>query len=83
MLARRPVIASADGASAEILGADYPFLVRPNDPVALADAIRRLRDLPAGERDRLVDANAARAQAAFTVERMTGGIDMVLAGAAA
>ena len=83
MLARRPVIASADGASAEILGDDYRFLVRPNDAAALADAIRRLADLPEDERRRLVDVNAARAQASFTVERMTDGIDRVLEGAAA
>ncbi len=83
MLARRPVIASADGASAEILGADYPFLVRPNDAPALAEAIRRLRDLPETERARLVEANAARAREHYTVERMTGAIDRVLDGIAA
>ena len=83
MLAGRPVIASADGASAEILGAGYPFLVTPNDAAALADAIVRLCDLPAAERDRLVAANAARARDRFTVERMTDGIDRVLDGIAA
>ncbi len=83
MLAGRPVIASADGASAEILGAGYPFLVTPNDAAALADAIVRLRDLPAAERDRLVADNAARARDRFTVERMTDGIDRVLDGIAA
>ena len=83
MLAGRPVIASADGASGEILGPDYGFLVPPNDPAALADAIRRLRDLGPAERDRLLEANAARARSRYTVERMTRGVDRVLDGAAA
>ena len=82
MLGRRPVIASADGATAEILGADYPGLVTPNAPLALADAIGRFLALEDADRAALVEANAARARARFTVERMTARIDAVLDEAA-
>ena len=81
MLARRPVVASAHGASAELLGVGYPGLVEPGNPEALADAITRMLALPPAERAALIDANEARALDRFTLPRMMRDIDTVLESA--
>ncbi len=78
MLARRPIVASAHGASAELLGDAYPGLVEPGDPAALAAAITRMLTLPEAELMSLVDANEARARDRFTLPRMMRDIDAVL-----
>jgi glycosyltransferase involved in cell wall biosynthesis len=79
MLARRPVIAASGGASAEILGADYPHLAAPGDPDALASALRRVLDLPHSEVAQLISANFDRATTLFTIDQMLASIDRRLA----
>lgn len=41
MAARCPFVVSRTGAFPEVVGEDYPYLVRPNDAEALAEALRR------------------------------------------
>ncbi|UCF69057.1 MAG: glycosyltransferase family 4 protein [Acidobacteriota bacterium] len=54
MAAGRPVIVGAEGEMAEIVReAGCGIVVAPEDPPALADAIVRLAELPADERERL------------------------------
>jgi glycosyltransferase involved in cell wall biosynthesis len=79
MMARRLVIASAHGASRELLGEDYPFLVPPGDPDALATAIRTALATDPAEAARLVAANHARACNLFSTERMFADIDAAIA----
>ncbi len=79
MLARRPVVAAAMGASAEILGDDYPWLVRPGDPAALADAIKRLLDMPEAARTALAAGLYARAKQTYSVAGMVAAVQRELA----
>ncbi len=78
MLARRPVVAAAMGASAEILGDDYPWLVRAGDPEALADAIRRLFDIPEAARMVIAARLHCRAQQNYSVAGMVNMIQREL-----
>jgi glycosyltransferase involved in cell wall biosynthesis len=79
MMARRPVIASAHGASAELLGADYPFLVAPGDPAALAEAVNRALTTSPLEMARLIAHNHEQACARFSTDTMFAEIDRALA----
>jgi glycosyltransferase involved in cell wall biosynthesis len=79
MMARRPVIASAHGASAELLGSDYPFLVPPGDPVALAEAVNRALTTSPLEMARLIAHNYDQACARFSTDTMFAEIDRALA----
>jgi glycosyltransferase involved in cell wall biosynthesis len=78
MMARRPVIASAHGASAELLGDDYPFLVPPGDPAALAEAVNRALTTSPFEMARLVAHNYEQACARFSTDTMFAEIDRAL-----
>ena len=82
MLARRPVAASAGGASIEVLGSDYPFIVAAGDPSALARAILEIGALDAEHAQSLVDANFDRATTLFSIRRMLAGIDRQLSSLA-
>jgi glycosyltransferase involved in cell wall biosynthesis len=53
MAAGRPIILAAEGANDLVGDADCGLTVPPDDPVALAEAIRRLRDLPVEQREAL------------------------------
>jgi glycosyltransferase involved in cell wall biosynthesis len=79
MMARRPVIASAHGASRELLGETYPLLVEPGDPEALAIAIRRVLRTGPAEMAALVATNYARACALFSTDKMFAEIDQAIA----
>jgi glycosyltransferase involved in cell wall biosynthesis len=79
MMARRPLIASEHGASVELLGEGYPYLLAPADPAGLAEAIRQILGKPATELERLTDANYARACAQFSTRTMFHQIDRALA----
>jgi glycosyltransferase involved in cell wall biosynthesis len=79
MMARRPVIASAHGASAELLGADYPFLVTPGDPAALAEAVNRALTTPPLEMGWWIAHNHEQACKRFSTETMFAEIDRALA----
>jgi glycosyltransferase involved in cell wall biosynthesis len=82
MLARRPVIATRGGASAEILGEDYPYLVPPGEPASLAACIADVLRLDECRVADIVEANFTRARTLFSVERMMADIDRGLAAAA-
>jgi len=79
MMARRPVIASAHGASAELLGAEYPFLVAPGDPSALAEAINRAFTTPPLEMGWWIAHNHEQACRRFSTDTMFAEIDRALA----
>ncbi len=81
MMARRPVIAAADGASREILGDAYQHLFEPGDPLALAAAVEKVRNLSPAERGALTNSSYARARSLFSPQRMIGEIDKALARA--
>jgi glycosyltransferase involved in cell wall biosynthesis len=81
MLARRPVVAAAMGASAEILGADYPWLVPPGDPAALAQAVARVFAMASAAGCGLVAAHYARALQMYSVSGMTAGVERELSQA--
>jgi glycosyltransferase involved in cell wall biosynthesis len=68
----RPVIATDHGGAREILLDDETgWLVPPNDPQALADAIAKALDLPASKRLTLAERSIARMRANFTTKAMT------------
>jgi len=79
MMARRPVIASAHGASAELLGPDYPFLVPPGDPTALAEAVNRALTTPPLEMGWWIAHNHEQACKRFSTDTMFAEIDRALA----
>jgi glycosyltransferase involved in cell wall biosynthesis len=79
MMARRPVIASDHGASAELLGDDYPFLVPPGDPAALAETIAALLITAPTDMERLIATNYERACERFSTDSMFAQIDRALA----
>lgn len=78
ILAGRPVIASADGASREILGDDYRWLVEPGNPALLAQAIESLLTLPKEATTATVRGKQERARRLFSRSRMTSQVDDVL-----
>jgi glycosyltransferase involved in cell wall biosynthesis len=78
MLARRPVIATRDGAATEVLGAQYAHLVRPGDPDDLAAAIRRVLAIAPAEAAAQAEAGFVRASRLFSAERMCAGIADVI-----
>jgi glycosyltransferase involved in cell wall biosynthesis len=82
MLARRLVVATSLGAAAEVLGEGYDHLVPPNDPVALAAALRRISLMPAQAIETQIAVNHRRALELFSTERMLSEIDDALARAA-
>jgi glycosyltransferase involved in cell wall biosynthesis len=79
MLAQRPVIATRGGATAEILGEDYPYLVAAGDAGALTDAIHRIMALDAPHAAGLVAANFAHAAGRFTLDAMLEAVDRLTA----
>ncbi len=79
MLARRPLLASRDGAVMEVLGEDSPELVVPGDPAALAAAIARVLAAPAPVREARVMENDRRARALFSAGRMMADLEKELA----
>jgi glycosyltransferase involved in cell wall biosynthesis len=78
MMARRPVIAAADGASLEILGNGYNHLVKPGDPIALAATIEQVLNAAPVARDALIGSNYVRACSLFSPQRMIGEINKAL-----
>lgn len=79
MLATRPVIATQGGATAELLGEAYPYLVAPGDSGALADAIRSVVALDAARAADLVAANFSRATERFSLHSMLALVDRLTA----
>lgn len=79
MMARRPVIASAHGASAELLGPEYPFLVPPGDAAALAEAVNRALTMPPLEMGWWIEHNHEQACKRFSTDTMFAEIDRALA----
>lgn len=81
MLARRPVIATRAGGVPEILeDGRTGLLVKPGDPEALAEAVRRIATMAPPERDAMVARARADAEARFTLPAMVDGVARVLAG---
>jgi glycosyltransferase involved in cell wall biosynthesis len=81
MLARRPVIASDAGGAREVLThRETGWLVQPGDPVALAAAIREIREMPRPARDAIVARARADAEDRFSVEAMVAGVARVIDG---
>jgi len=78
MLAKHVIIAANDGASRELLGDDYPFLITPGEPEILANAIVQVRSCNTEEKERLVERNLQRARTLFSPERMLSDIDRVV-----
>jgi D-inositol-3-phosphate glycosyltransferase len=61
-----PVIASdVGGISDMVIDGETGFLIVPTDPSALADAVDRLRALPAAERERMIHAGRRHVEANF------------------
>jgi glycosyltransferase involved in cell wall biosynthesis len=72
-----PVVASAVGGLVDVLdGGRAGVLVPPEDPYALAGAVKRLLDDPA-EASRLADAGRARAAKQYTVDAMLDSVEGV------
>jgi glycosyltransferase involved in cell wall biosynthesis len=79
VLAGRPVLATNHGASRELLGDESGWLVTPENPAALARAIRRVLAAPPEETAAMVRAERARARDLFALPRMMRGIEDVVA----
>ena len=69
MAAGLPVVASRIGGVVDALGPDHPWLVRPGDSRALADALREALADPA-RTARVADTQQQRFRDAFTADRM-------------
>jgi glycosyltransferase involved in cell wall biosynthesis len=82
VLAGRPVVASNHGASRELLGDESGWLVAPEDPQALARAIRSVLRCPPDEIATQVRAERERALRLFTLPDMMRRIEHVVAEAA-
>jgi glycosyltransferase involved in cell wall biosynthesis len=79
LAAGRPVVAAAHGGLTEIVrDRSTGLLVRPNDPAALAKALRELADDP-GRRARMGEAAASDARERFGLERMLDEVEGVYA----
>lgn len=67
----RPVLASDHGAAREtVIPGETGWLFAPNDPDALAEALRRALALDAGQRQRMASIAIDHIRQAFTVDRM-------------
>jgi glycosyltransferase involved in cell wall biosynthesis len=82
VLAGRPVLASNHGASRELLGDESGWLVTPENPLALARAIRRVLSSPPEQVAAMVRSERERALRLFALPQMMLGIEQVVAGAA-
>jgi len=80
LLAGRPVLASDQGGPREVLGEESPWLVAPENPPALAGAIRGLLATPPADMANMVRAARVRAQQ-FGVPQMMRRIERVVAEA--
>ena len=78
MLARRPVLATEMGATAELLGAGHNGLVKARDPTALADAVLRVFATPAAALADEVERSRDRAVRMFSIDGMLAGVDREL-----
>lgn len=79
----KPILAAVAGDVAELvesIGAG--MTCPPQNPVALAAAIRRLQAVPAGQRQAMGERGAQAAQTRFSRDRLTGEIEAVLQQAA-
>jgi glycosyltransferase involved in cell wall biosynthesis len=79
VLAGRPVLVTDHGASRELLGDETGWLVPPENPQALARAIRDVLSAPAEEIAAKIQAGRERAMRLFTLPAMMRGIDTVMA----
>ena len=71
MASKKPVVSTSVGAVPELLVGDAGrFLVPPGDPVALADAMERMMELPDGTRNEIAEAGYLRVRAEFSVSRI-------------
>ena len=78
MLAGRPVVATRAGGVPEILtDGDTGLLVPPNNPAALALALRQLHENPALARE-IAERGQRHAQQHFTVQAMVSGVKRAL-----
>jgi glycosyltransferase involved in cell wall biosynthesis len=82
MAAGRPVIFAADAANQPVRDADAGRTVAPEDPVALADAIRSLIATPPAERERLGANARAYVERNHDYERLSDELAALLAGGA-
>ena len=72
-----PVVASAVGGLPDVVGhGSAGVLVPPDDPQALADAVKALLDDPV-EASRLAKAGRARVEAEYSVDAMVDGVEAV------
>lgn len=69
MAAGLPIVATSIGGTLEALGSDHPFLVQPDDPVSLADAIEQVLSDPVAAQAS-ADAAKARFHTHFQADRM-------------
>jgi glycosyltransferase involved in cell wall biosynthesis len=81
LLAGRPVLASDQGGPREVLGKESPWLVAPENPPALAGAIRRTLAAPPGDVAASVQAARVRVRGLFDVPQMLRRIERVVAEA--
>jgi glycosyltransferase involved in cell wall biosynthesis len=82
MAAGRPVIFAADAANQPVRDADAGRTVAPEDPVALADAIRSLIAAPPAERERLGANARAYVERHHDYERLADELAALLDGGA-
>ena len=81
---RLPAVATDVGGSPEVLEDGISgFLVPPNDPEALADAMLRMMDLPAERRAAMGEAGCRHVQSSFGMEAMVAAWEQLLLGGAA
>jgi glycosyltransferase involved in cell wall biosynthesis len=80
MAAGRPVLFAADAANQPVREADCGRTVAPEDPAALADAIRSLAACSPAERERLGANARAYVEQRHDYERLADGLADVLLG---
>jgi glycosyltransferase involved in cell wall biosynthesis len=81
MAAGRPVLFAADAANQPVQDADCGITVAPEDPAALADAIRALAGLSPAERERLGANGRAYVERHHAYGRLGDRLAEILAGA--
>ncbi len=72
--ARLPMVATNVGGIPEIVGPFASELIPPNDPAALAGAMRRLKSMPQEEANQRTAALSAFVHEHFTISAMTTSI---------